>query len=582
MVQMIPAQPRSGANKSELAVFNAFEAIIDRPDWVVIHSLMLTDNLFSLHGEADFVVLLPGKGIVVIEAKSPNYAVYEGGDWYLDKTPKPDKSPLEQLNKATAGIHRFLANRDLFHDVPIARLLWFTSLSRFQFENKTPGDMQFFEWELALSEDLEKPARAIESVLDEYFKANRSRRDVTLDRDGFDLAAAKAASNALLNDFKMFQTPEDRYVERTNSVRRVLAEQVAMLDVVETNEHIYLDGAAGTGKSFMLLEAARNTARKGKRSLVTCWNIMMAEELRRELGPRANIDVYDLNTLMLEICGLQSNPKNADTTWFQAVLPARALEVLEKKPHWGDYEAIFVDEFQDIAQNATLLGLLFEISASKKAKGTQLVFAGDKNQQIMRENGRAINPFEVAKMLVPDMVHVRLRTNCRTAPALAEKVPGVTGLDVNIIKHRLPSSTEGGFGLIRASDDKATKALATTLRGLLETYRAKDIRVLSPFGVTNSLVGELFSRESKSADERWLKTVLRDPHGSTGEIRWRSIAKFKGLESDVVVVTDINSHAKEFANQTGKSLNELLYVGVTRAKFRCVVIASQDVLAGIH
>jgi superfamily I DNA/RNA helicase len=285
---------------------------------------------------------------------------------------------------------------------------------------------------------------------------------------------------------------------------------------------------------------------------------------------------------MLEICGLQSNPKNADTTWYQSVLPTRALEVLEKKPHWGDYEAVFVDEFQDISQNTGLMGLLFELSASKKAKGTQLVFAGDKNQQIMRENGRAVNPFDVAKILVPDMVHVRLRTNCRTAPALATKVPGLTGLDVNIIRHRLPASTEGGFGLIRSSDEKATKALATTLRGLLETYRAKDIRVLSPFGVTNSLVGELFSRESKSADERWLKTVLRDPNGSTGEIRWRSIAKFKGLESDVVVVTDINANAREFALQTGKSLNELLYVGVTRAKFHCIVIASDEVLGGIH
>jgi superfamily I DNA/RNA helicase len=161
-------------------------------------------------------------------------------------------------------------------------------------------------------------------------------------------------------------------------------------------------------------------------------------------------------------------------------------------------------------------------------------------------------------------------------------VPGLTGLDVNIIKHRLPTSTQGGFGLIRSSDEKATKALATTLRGLLETYRAKDIRVLSPFGVTNSLVGELFSRESKSADERWLKTVLRDPKGSTGEIRWRSIAKFKGLESDVVVVTDINANAREFAKQTGKSLNELVYVGVTRAKFHCTVIASDEVLGGIH
>jgi hypothetical protein len=581
-MRMIPGQPRAGANKSEVAIFNVLEGVRDRPDWVVIHSLTLTDNLFSLHGEVDFVVIVPGKGIAVIEAKSPKYAVYEGGDWYLDKTPKPDKSPLEQLNKATSAIHRFLANRDVFEDTPIARLLWFTTLSRFQFENKTPGDMQFFEWELALREDLDKPVKVIEHVLDGYFKANKDRRDVTLNRAGFDDVAAKAVATALLNDFKIYQTPNDRYIERTNTVRRVLAEQVALLDVVETNEHIYLDGAAGTGKSFLLLEAARKAARKGKKCLVTCWNVMMAEELRRELGPRANIDVYDLNTLMLEVCGLQSNPKNADTSWYQAVLPARALEVLEKKPHWGDYESIFVDEFQDIAHNATLLSLLFEISASKKAKGTQLVLAGDKNQQIMRENGQSINPFDVAKMIIPDMVHVRLRTNCRTAPALADKVPGLTGLNVNIIKHRLPSSTDGGFGLIRTADDKATKALAATLKGLLETYRAKDIRVLSPFGVKNSLVGELFARESKTADERWLKTVLRDPNGSSGEIRWRSIAKFKGLESDVVVVTDINSNAQDFATQTGKSLSELLYVGVTRARFRCIVLASDEVLKGIH
>jgi ATP-dependent exoDNAse (exonuclease V) beta subunit len=116
----------------------------------------------------------------------------------------------------------------------------------------------------------------------------------------------------------------------------------------------------------------------------------------------------------------------------------------------------------------------------------------------------------------------------------------------------------------------------------LETYRAKDIRVLSPFGAKNSLIGDLFNRESKTADERWLKTVLRDPNGTTGEIRWRSIAKFKGLESDVVVVTDINSRAQEFATETGKSLSELLYVGVTRARFRCIVIASEEVLKGIH
>lgn len=580
MTKMIPAQPRAGANKSEQAVFRAFEGIMDRPDWKVIHSLELTDNLFTLHGEADFVVFVPGKGILVIETKSPSYAVYEGGDWYLDKTPKPEKSPLAQLDKATASIHRFLENRDLYKDVPIARLVWFTSLSRFQFINKTPGDMQFYEWELALSEDLDHPAKTVEKVLDEYIKSHKERKEVTLAPELFDKAAADAATGALVNDFKLFRTADDRYVERVKVARSALDEQIAILDIVETNEHIYLDGAAGTGKSFLLIEAARNASKRGKKCLITCWNVMMAEELRREIGPRPNIDVYDLNTLMLEICGLQGNPRKADSTWYESALPARAINELANKPHFGHYDAIFVDEFQDIAANNFIMTLLLKLSTSKKPSGTQIVFAGDKNQQIMRDQGKVKSPFDAAKITISDLVHVRLRTNCRTSPKLAEQLSGLTGLEINVIKHRLPSSTEGGLEIVRANDGKETKALAEVLKRLSEEYRNKDIRVLSPFGARSSIIGELFTRESTSADERWLKKILRDPNGPSGEIPWRSIAKFKGLESDVIVITDINERASKFAMQTDKTLSDLLYVGVSRAKYKCVLIASNDVLKG--
>jgi superfamily I DNA/RNA helicase len=575
-VKMIPDQPRAGANASEKKIFSALEGIMDRPDWTVIHSLSLTDNLFTLEGEVDFVVFVPGRGILVIEAKSPNYAEYKGGDWYLDKVPKPSKSPLDQLNKAKTSIFRFLENRDLFNNVPIARLLWFTSLGRHQFDNKSPGDMQFFEWELALQEDLAKPAQIIEKVLDEYIKHNEDREQVTLAPASFDKAAATAAAGALVNDFKIYRTAEDRRLERSATSSKLLAEQVALLDLVETNEHLFFDGAAGTGKTFLLIDAAIKSARAGRPSLVVCWNVMMAEELKRLMGPRDNMEVYDFNTLMLAICGLQSNPKNASSDWYDDKLPAKALEVLKDKPHWGDYEAIFIDEFQDVVGNTKILELLFELSASKKPKGTRLVLASDKNQQILSDKGKQSNPFELAKMLVPDLVHVRLRTNCRTAPSLAKKVPELTGLTIDIIKHRLPASTDGGLEILIAKEGKESRALAETLRELLKEYRAKDIRVLSPFGIQSSLAGELFTREAKSADERWLKNTLRHPNASAGEIPWRSISKFKGLESEVVVITDINEKSAQFALDTGKSLSEYLYVGITRAKYRCVLISSEQ------
>lgn len=579
---MIPGQPRAGANKSEQTLFQALEGVTNRPTWTVIHSLSLTDNLFSIAGEADFVIFVPGKGILVIEAKSPNYAEYKDGDWYLDKTPKPDKSPLEQLNKATASIQRFLDNRSLYNDVPIARLVWFTSLSRFQFINKSPGDMQFYEWELALSEDLQDPVRIIEKVLDEYINSHVNRRDLTLAPELFDESAAALAASALINDFKLFRTADDRYTERTIALRKILDEQTAILDAFEDNAHVYLDGAAGTGKSFILMEAARRLSKRGLKTLVACWNVMMAEELQRELGNRPNLDVFDLNTLMLQIYGLQGNPKVATSEWYESTLPSRAVDALLKRPELAQYDAILIDEFQDIAGNNKILEFLIEASSTKNADETILLFAGDKNQQIMSDHGKLSDPFESIKQLLPDMVHITLRTNCRSAPSLATRIPEITGLNIDISKHRMPESTEGGLKIVHAKAGKETKSLAEVLKGLLEEYRPSDIRILSPFGASTSLVGELFSRESGSADERWLKTQLRDPNGTNGLIRWRSIQKFKGMESDVVVITDINQRAQEFAQGTGKTLSEILYVGTTRAKFKCVIIAAEGSLPGLE
>jgi superfamily I DNA/RNA helicase len=252
------------------------------------------------------------------------------------------------------------------------------------------------------------------------------------------------------------------------------------------------------------------------------------------------------------------------------------LKVLDEKTHWGDYEGIFVDEFQDIAGNSKILELLFKLSASKKAKGTKLVLAGDKNQQILSNKGQIANPFNVAKFLVPDLVHVRLRTNCRSVPELTVQMAPWTGLNIDIVKHRLPSSIDGGLEIVAAKPGKESKVLAETLKKLLEMYRPQDIRILSPFGVNSSLSGSIFAGEAKSTDERWLWKTLRNPVGDQGDIRWRSIAKFKGLESDVVVITDINEKAKDFIEGAGKTMGEVLYVGISRAKHKCVLIQTGE------
>lgn len=308
---MLPPYPWANANHSEKAIFTALEGIVDRPDWIVIHSLDLAQNLAGAMGEADFIVLAPGKGILVIEAKSPKFVEYSAGDWYLDKLPSPHKSPLKQLDGARRSIRGFLRNRDLLGDEPLARLLWFTSISRHQFENKTPGDMQFFEWELGWHDDTAKPAWLVEKALDEHFAWFDRVDEVAIDRAAFTPDRARAIADALLGDFKGMQTKADMLRDLKKQERKLLDEQVKYLDLVETNPHVYFDGPAGTGKSFLLAEAARRLDKRGKKTLVTCWNLLMADELRL-MTSRPGIEVADLNSLMLSVCGLASNPADAD------------------------------------------------------------------------------------------------------------------------------------------------------------------------------------------------------------------------------------------------------------------------------
>lgn len=105
------------------------------------------------------------------------------------------------------SIRRHLNNLDLLRgDEPMARLVWFTSIGRYQFENKTPGDLQFFEWELGWSEDLAKPAWLIEKTLDEHNAWYSSVDDVANDPAAFTAEHANEIAEALIADFSAKQT----------------------------------------------------------------------------------------------------------------------------------------------------------------------------------------------------------------------------------------------------------------------------------------------------------------------------------------------------------------------------------------
>jgi hypothetical protein len=575
---MIPPEPGPKANRSERALFTAFEGILDRPEWVVVHSLAIGRHQAGLSGEIDFLVLVPGRGIVIVEAKSPAYVEYKDGRWHLDRTPKPGKDPLQQLDGARRSLRGHLKQAGVLRgDEPIARLLWFTSLGRYQFVNRTPGDLQFFEWELGWQEDLDKPARLIEKVLDEHAAWFGEVDEVALDPVGMTVEHVAEISAALLADFTAGRSKADDRRDRGIREARLLTEQRFALELLQTNPHLYFDGPAGTGKSFLLVEAAVRFARDlHMPTLLTCWNVLMAEELRSMVRGRSRlVDVDDLGTVMLRLCGLAVNPADADDTWYRETLPQRALAAVREHPHLACYQALCIDEFQDIASEPHVLELALALTASPLVH-SPVVLAGDDRQQILRrhtegERTGGERAVEVARSRMPGLVHARVRRNCRMLPSIADGVAQYLGPGAAFTGHRMPGTLPGGLTRVEVDETTEVAALATALRELLADYEPQDIVVISPFGGRGSLAARVLRGSGKTPDETWLRKQLAHD-GGAGRVRWHSISKFKGLDADAVVVTDLGDTARDWVESTGHAWDDVRYVAESRGKYRVVLL----------
>jgi len=574
MPRMHPTRPHADANRSERQIFTAFEAIQDRDDWVVLTGLTVGQHVAGLSGEVDVVVIAPGKGILLIEVKTAEHVEYRDGQWFLAKNSSPTKSPLVQLDGARRSIRYFLKNRELLSgDEPIARLVWFANLGRWQFDNGSPQDLTFFEWELAWGDDLAKPAETVERVLAEYVSWYGTTEGLLVEPKALTADHAGEIADALLSNFTAATTPGTLRAARLIDERSLLEQQEIALELLETNPHLYFDGPAGCGKSWLVAIAARRAARAGHRTLLTCWNLLMAEELRALVGSSSlDIEIADLNSVMLRVSGIENNPVGADDHWFREELPARALEALLAHPERGGFAAICVDEFQDVAGVSVIMDLLHALASDADIGRAQVVLAGDAGQQIMRSTNDRSEPLAAARELTPDLVHVRVRRNCRVAPRLLRAISGQLGRPLDHSGDRMSESTFGQLDKVTVAEGRELPALATALKGLLEHHQADEIVVLSPFGPRSSLVGRLLSRVPETKEEHW----LHEHFGGESGIAWHSISKYKGLDSAAVVLTDLSPESAAWADDHGLSWNDLLYVGMTRAQYRCTLLRAEN------
>ena len=69
MTTLIPSTIEADAPPGEQSLFAALRDAPGTETWVAFHGLPIVQHARQIEGEADFVVLAPGEGVLVIEVK---------------------------------------------------------------------------------------------------------------------------------------------------------------------------------------------------------------------------------------------------------------------------------------------------------------------------------------------------------------------------------------------------------------------------------------------------------------------------------------------------------------------------------
>lgn len=558
---MIPPLVDDGASPGEKVLFERLRDDPGTEGWAVLHSLDIPNHKRQLEGEADFVVIVPGAGVACIEVKSHKRVRRRAdGAWELGQDPPSPRGPFKQSSEAMHSLRERLVHRK-----PELSGVLFWSFVYFTHVDFNVPATEWHEWQVVdsvalrsqpvsrlVARGLSKAAAHVQSSPSGGWFSSQRKEPTEAQRDQI--------VRALRPEFELFQSPKARRRERDEELRRYTEDQYDALDTQETNERVIFEGAAGTGKTLLALEAARRESTGGARVLLCCYNTLLGRWMEREASPLGpSVTAGTFHKFMLGLTGLSPVGRTQDF-WDQELPEAAAAVLLDRDSGPGaDFDFIVVDEAQDLLRPA-YLDVLDVLLAGGLAAGRWAMFGDFERQSLY--GSRCLSVEEYITDRSPHSFRHPMRSNCRNSPRIAEFVKLLAPLDAGW--RRILRPDNGIEPELRFWDSREAQAsmLSSALDELAKEYGGGEVVVLSASG-----------RHQAAADvsiKPWVDRLKPAETAAGGDVRYTSIQKFKGLEAAGIIVTDVD----DVVTPSGESL---LYVALTRATERLIVLASAAV-----
>ena len=555
MALMIPDIIDHRSSDAEKKVFNWFKNDSSTDDWVVLHSLYLTNHITLIQGEADFVVLAPGLGIFALEVKGGRVERANGMWKYTDRDNNVSfkaRGPFEQasdcifsimkLLKESFGAQSKISNLLFGHGVMMPDIV-------FDYESPEFDKQQVF--------DIRNGANVGKFILNLH-RYSRDKFISIYHIKNLDTIANKYPDKKDVRQIKDFLRPNYevqipllcKVNEAEQRMAALTEEQFNVIDQISDNKRIVVLGGAGTGKTLMALHTFKKALLSGEsRVALFCFNSNLGDWLSEyaknncsALEPEYSQcyvgSFYSFLTRTIVKSNMNLDWKSL--SFYSEEFANYALEAIEKTKIKFDF--IIVDEFQDLFGEQCFL--IFDALLNNGFnRGKWVMFADFKNQDIYSDinldEQEAIDKLEN----ITSFSKTRLNINCRNTFNITKEIEMM--LDVKY--KSIINQTNGipvSYSCFDNMTEQADKIDSLIDKILSDKINPQDIIILSPSKRDFSVVGSL-------------KHSIKDYNiNDNKHIQFSTIHSFKGLESKVVILTDIESYSQE----------KLIYIAYSRAR----------------
>ena len=559
MARMIPNFDTSQLEHgSEAPVYEALRDHLHN-DFVVLHSfpwLRRWRKYGALaEGEADFVVLHPRHGLLVLEVKGGQDIRYEGGRWFRRSAhgPREFQDPFRQAQRNMHALLNIVeqrsGNRIKTGDFVYGYAVVFPHVDY----GGTPPPHA--DSAIVLSRrHLPFMEQAIKTAFRAWGRGSRELR-----RDKY----ATLLYDCLMPKFKIVRRIGPDIASASEILFELTQQQAQVFEGLYAQDRVLVEGVAGSGKTFLALERALTFARAGKRTLFVCYNSALAAWLRRQVKAdprtrkyRSYLTVQNFHSLAKELAvkaGVRFRPAQGGQLtpkfWDEEVPDLLEQAALDHDVRGIEvrYDALVVDEAQDFS-----LGWWYALMQSLLREEDSPVYAFmDPNQSLRGDVEEPPIKFDT---------NFSLNINCRNTRKIAVASASLLELESRSFA-RAPAGTT--LQILRARSSAQQSGLV--LRELNRLFGDGDIKPqqIAVIGPRSKAKGSL----SRVDNVKGVPLITNSDEWSNGQgVLVTTSRSFKGLEADIVLLYDLGGFGKLFQKKD-------LYVACTRARVLLIAIA---------